>query len=500
MTLAVLLLEQPGPPSQQLNISQLTAPGGSVVSTVIRPQAAAPTPGQQLPALQLEVEPQVGTGSFDVQVVGGDLRLLLATVAANFGLNLLMDEEITATLSINLINVTLEEALQLILEPRGLEYRVEGDILRVQQPQLETRTFEFDYITTIRTLSRSTSASASAGGAGGFTGGGGTSFGGGGGGSNVSLSGQEANSLLDDVEADLGSLISPEGQIIYNRIAGLIFATDLRQNLDAIGNYLELIQNAVNRQVVIEARIVEVKLNDNFQAGIDWSAVLGNTGTITQSLGGAALSGFTFNVSRTNFDALLNILSTRGEVNVLTASSVATLNNQPAVIRVGTQDVFFTTTSQVDPQTGRIIQTTTTPATINEGVVLDVTPQISADGIITMNIHPTITERTGQATSPDGNTVPIVDVRETDTVLRVREGETVFIAGLISDRTIENETKIPLIGSIPIVGNLFKKTTQETRKTDMVILLSPTITTLQTAADYARERLEEQGRLRETLN
>ena len=99
MALAVLLLQQPGPPSQQLNISQLTAPGGSVVSTVIGPQAAGTTPGQQLPAVQLEVEPQVGTGAFDVQVVGGDLRLLLTTVAANFGLNLLMDQAITDTLS-----------------------------------------------------------------------------------------------------------------------------------------------------------------------------------------------------------------------------------------------------------------------------------------------------------------------------------------------------------------------------------------------------------------
>ena len=163
--------------------------------------------------------------------MGGDLRLLLTAVAANFGLNLLMDEAITGTLSITLLNVTLEEALQLILEPRGLEYRVEGDVLRVQEPQLETRTFEFDYITTIRTLSRSTSASASAGGAG--ASGAGSSFGGGGGGggSNVSVTGQEANSLLDDVQADLDLLKSPEGQIVYNRIAGLIFATDLRQNL-----------------------------------------------------------------------------------------------------------------------------------------------------------------------------------------------------------------------------------------------------------------------------
>ena len=212
MTVAVLLLEQPGPPSQQLNISQLTTAGGSVVSTVIPSQAEAATPGQQLPAVQLEVEPQVGTGSFDVQVVGGDLRLLLATVAANFGLNLLMDEGITDTLSINLINVTLEEALQLILEPRSLEYRVEGDLLRVEEQQMETRTFEFNYIRTQRTLSRSLSASAGAGG-GGFTGSGGAggiSQGSSSGGGSTSVSGSESTDLLTDLKAQLTSLLSDQ--------------------------------------------------------------------------------------------------------------------------------------------------------------------------------------------------------------------------------------------------------------------------------------------------
>ena len=195
--------------------------------------------------------------------------------------------------------------------------------------------------------------------------------------------------------------------MIYNTMAGLIFVTDFRPNLDAIGNVVEQIQNAVNRQVVIEARIVEVKLNDNFQAGIDWSAVLGNAGTLTQSFG-APQGGFTGGVSIGDFNALLQTLSTRGEVNVLSSPSVITLNNQPAVMRVGTQDIFFTTTSQIDPETGQIVQSTTTPSTINEGIVLDVTPSISADGIITMNIHPTVTERTGQATSPDGTSVPIL--------------------------------------------------------------------------------------------
>jgi type II secretory pathway component GspD/PulD (secretin) len=157
--------------------------------------------------------------------------------------------------------------------------------------------------------------------------------------------------------------------------------------------------------------------------------------------------------------------------------------------------VFFTTITQVDPRTGTIIQTATVPSTINEGVVLDVTPQISDDGIITMNIHPTITERTGVATSPQGNSVPIVDLRETDTVVRVAEGETVVIAGLISDRQLEETSKVPLLGDIPVVGPLFRKKRLESRKTDLVILLTPRILTIRSAVDYSRSRVEAQERM-----
>ena len=281
-------------------------------------------------------------------------------------------------------------------------------------------------------------------------------------------------------------------------MAGLIFATDFRRNLDTIASFLEMVENAVSRQVVIEAKIIEVKLNDDFQSGIDWTAILGNTLRMTQSLG-TLQGGFNLNVTNDDFTAVIQALSQHGTVNVLSSPTVSTLNNQAAVMRVGTQDVFFTTTTQVD-STGRIVQSSTAPATINVGVVLDVTPQISGDGIITMNIHPTITERTGQATSPDGLTVPIVDIRESDTVVRVAEGETVMLAGLISDRTLEQVSKVPILGDIPMLGNLFKRVTRENRKTDMVILLTPTIMTIRTAADYARQRIEQQERLKGGTN
>jgi type II secretory pathway component GspD/PulD (secretin) len=130
-----------------------------------------------------------------------------------------------------------------------------------------------------------------------------------------------------------------------------------------------------------------------------------------------------------------------------------------------------------------------TPQTITEGVVLSVTSQISADGMIHMSINPSVTERTGQATSRLGDTVPIISVRETDTLVRVREGETIVIAGLMQERASTDTAKIPLLGDIPVVGNLFKRTERRRAKTDLVILLTPTVLTLgEIAAAAAREQ------------
>jgi MSHA biogenesis protein MshL len=150
----------------------------------------------------------------------------------------------------------------------------------------------------------------------------------------------------------------------------------------------------------------------------------------------------------------------------------------------------------VDPRTGTIVQSAITPSAINEGVVLDVTPQISDDGIIIMNVHPTVTVRTGQATSPQGDTVPIVDVRETDAVVRVKDGGTVMIGGLISDQQTENSNKVPILGNLPLVGGLFQSKTKESHKTDLIILLTPKILDVQSAMDYTRSRIENQESLK----
>jgi type II secretory pathway component GspD/PulD (secretin) len=173
------------------------------------------------------------------------------------------------------------------------------------------------------------------------------------------------------------------------------------------------------------------------------------------------------------------------------------MNNEPAIMRVGTQDVFFVTTAQTDATTGQILQTVVTPQAITEGVVLSVTPQISGDGIIHMNISPTITQRTGTATSRLGDQVPIVSVRETDTLVRVHEGETIVISGLMSDSNSIDKTKVPVLGDVPMVGGLFRREERSKRKVELVVLLTPTILSpgeIAASAAVDQQRMYEQQR------
>ncbi len=485
----------------ELQVGQLENPGVTNPAISVLGGQVPVITNQQLPATQLEqrAQTQLGGAPFDMEFVGADLRLVLTSLAQAHGLNLVMPPDIIGTVSIDLKGVTLLQALDAILPPRGLEYTIQDNLLRVNKVQLESRTYKFDYITTQRSLSRSLSASSTAGGGGFGTGvstgaAGGAVGGGGGGGSSSSLSGQETTNLLTELEAAVNALKSPEGKVVFQRMAGIVFVTDYPRYLETIGLFLETVQSSVHRQVVIEAKVIEVKLNSDSQAGVNWTALLGNTLNVQQNLAGG--SGFQIGASYGDFNIVLTALKGQGAVNVLSSPTIATLNNQPAIMRVGTQDIFFTTTTQVDPRTGSIVQTAVTPSAINEGIVLDVTPQISDDGIITMNIHPTITERTGQATSPQGATVPIVDVRETDTVVRVRQGQTVFIGGLISDRQLEQISKVPVLGDLPLVGGLFRRTSKENRKTDLAILLTPRILDIQTAVDYTKERIEAQEKLK----
>jgi MSHA biogenesis protein MshL len=411
------------------------------------------------------------------------IRELLLLLVRDTNLSVVPDPDVEGTFTGELKNVTLRQALELMLHPHGMDFTFHDNVLRVTRVQVETRIFNINYVATRRTGTRGTGTVGAmagstgqgafgAGATGGFAAGGSSAgFGGGNfagnggvGGSQASVSGTDVGDVFEELQAGVQTLISDSGLSNMDRKAGLLQVTDFPDRLDKIALYLEVYENRVLRQVRIVAKIIEVELREDLSAGIDWPLVLRDAGTsvsLTQRLAPTrGSSAFTMGISIKDFKGFLNALASQGRVNLMASPWVNAMNNEPAVMRVGTQDVFFVTTSQVDATTGKTLQTVVTPQSVTEGLVLSVTPQITADGFIHMSIMPSITERTGTATSRLGDRVPIVSVREADTLVRVQEGETVIIAGLMQDRMTVEKTKVP------------KK-----RKTDLIILLTPTIMT-----------------------
>jgi MSHA biogenesis protein MshL len=429
-----------------------------------------------------------------------DLLLLLVR---DTNLSVVPDPDVQGTFRGELKDVTLRQALELIVQPSGLDSSVEGNLIRVFKRRLETRIFDLNFVVTRRSGARSLAASSGTGG-GAVTsvlaGGGTTTIAEGtsvgaplGSGSSAQVSGMDGGDLFADLAIGMQTLLSPDGKFNMDRKAALLQVTDYPDRLDKVGLYLDAVQTRASRQVQIQARVIEVELRDEFAAGIDWKAVIESAGesvAVMQTLAPSTSGGFTASLDIRDFSGLVKAFATQGRVNVVASPRVNAMNNEPAIMRIGTQNVFFVTTSQIDATTGRILQTTVTPQPITEGVVLSVTPQVGGDGMINMSISPSITERTGEATSRFGDTVPIMTVREADTLVRVHENETIVIAGLMQERVTRDQGKVPLLGDLPVVGGLFRRNTRSSRKTDLVILLTPTIMTPGRAAENAASEQE----------
>lgn len=482
------------------------------VSSVHHTGAAQPEkpPAESLPGLIVteieEKKEQERLYSFSLR--GANIREVLMAIAKQTSFNIVVDPDISGNVTLDLKDVTLRQALDTLTDLSGLTYSAKGNIIRVVKPFPETRIFSLQYVNLKRTGYSSTTAQIGTGGGGasggistggttgitGTTGSTGVSSGGSAGGTSgqTTVTTTTETDLWKDVEAGVKSLLSPEGKAVVDKQSGNILVTDHPKILDRVAVYLESIEGSVQRQVLIEARVLEVVLTGKYHFGLDWGAIAqagALKGASAASPGrifgqqliptNADTGRFQIGVVSTDFSALLDVLSTQGEINVLSNPKLATLNNQTAVIRSATDEVFFerrVIETFVDG-TPRVT-TDVIPRTVTVGVVLAVTPQISSDGSVVLHIRPTVTDRTGEATFQDGATVftaPVLDVREADVVVRAREGQVVVIGGLIQNKKNDAESKVPILGDLPAIGRLFRSTTQETRKTELVVLLSPTV-------------------------
>ena len=270
--------------------------------------------------------------------------------------------------------------------------------------------------------------------------------------------------------------------ISVNRQAGLIVVKDFPDVLLEVAEFIEAVEGSVQRQVFIQAKIIEVTLNDDYKLGIDWKqvspfSIVKTNGSLiaNTTITGAATANFSYDPSATVISLILDALSEQGEVSVLSSPKIATLNNQRAVIKVGTEDIFFI------PETTAATATSVAwveyiPSTITIGIVLDVVPQINPNGEIMMSINTSITEQSGERTYPDGiNIVPIVDVRESNNVVLAQHGQTIVIGGLMKTKKEVDDNSVPIFGSLPLVGRFFHWEQENTLKSELVIMLTPQI-------------------------
>jgi MSHA biogenesis protein MshL len=452
-----------------------------------------------------------------------------------FGLQYEIDPAVHGSVNATLRNTTLTDALRVIV-PQGVTYQISNGVLRVAPARIETKIFSLDYVALSRIGTASTVIQRRLGQ--GAIGSGSTgaasssdvgSFGAGGSGRTgadiisatsvadvweeirvatealifSSMPGTPGGSSLNAGLTNIGggarpySRSEPDGRrLIVNPIAGTITVSALPSQLAQVETFIRTFETSIQRQVLIEAKIVEVNLDRSFEFGIDWNVVTraGTSRLTTRSTAPGAQQStgnveFTLSGGSGQISVVLNALSSQGDVKVLSSPRVSALNNQRAVFDVTTGEIVFNLTRQpiVGPNGSVTFEQQVTPTQVNVGIVLDVLPQIGADNTVTMNIRPVVTSvaRTATFTSPDGTLfqAPVIDTRESDTMARLRAGETIIIGGLMQNRREKVTSGVPGLRSIPLLGRLFTHTKDVERKAELVIFLTPTIIAGQPPAD-----------------
>lgn len=540
-----------------------------------------------LPPLRMELPQAQGRpieGRFDLNVNNAPAREVFLSIVSGTRYSMLVHPEVSGSISVNLKDVSLSEALDAIREIYGYEYKIDGSRVYIEPAGLHTRVFQVNYLIGARqgrsdmrvtagssgiatgapTATAATTTAVAAGAVAPPSGLQGP----------PSLSPNSAGALggiasdatrmstvqLTDFWAEVAYAIrtivgTGEGRsIVVSPQSGVVVVRAMPQELRSVAALLKAMQVSVERQVMLEAKIIDVTLNKGYQTGINWAAFptsgiaagFSNTQTATnpsslsptgplsatsagaptagpptsstflanaaaQTLGGiSGTAGGVFGVAlqAKNFAALLQFLDSQGTVQVLSSPRVATLNNQKAVLKVGTDQPFVTSIIPGTPivVTNLVTGNSTTatsfsPAISNifAGISLDVTPQIDESGNIILHIHPLVTAVSGTPLSFNlGNgdqtiTVAKIDVSESDTMVRTSDGNIVVLGGLMKVQLDNSRNGIPGLDDVPVIGNAFRNSASGTTKRELVILIKPTI--IESDKEWERDILDARGRM-----
>jgi MSHA biogenesis protein MshL len=509
--------------AQQSTITIPPMPGvfpALVESAAIEEQVAVVTepPAEALAEIPEEVR-------FDIQVEDVSAGEFFRGLVTDTSFNMVVHPDVKGAVSLTLTDVTVPDVMAIMRDVYGYDSTLRGNVYQVYPDVLRTEIYHLNYLNVSRKGRSETQVSAGKvsdsnnnsnnsnnGNSNGYNG----SSESGNSGRSQQVVGTIVNTSADadlwsEVGLTLESLVSGDNgsQVFVTPQVGLVVVKAKPRTLRAVADYLNLVENTLTRQVVLEAKIVEVTLNEGFQAGIDWHTFgdasggtfdgqtllfpdgsIGTTPGSEHRVAGEFTSNnlevfnplggnFTLSTAFGDFDATINLLRTQGTVQVLSSPRIATVNNQKAVIKVGSDEFFVTDISSNTVTAGSAINTNDSPelTPFFSGIALDVTPQISSSGEVILHVHPTVSEVTEQRKEIGGELVPLAasTIRESDSIVKAQSGQIIVIGGLMQNSSRDNNAAVPWLSQIPGFGNLFKQKAQSGIKSELVILLKPMV-------------------------
>lgn len=501
-----------------------TSPANQAVLTQM-PDAVAAT--LATPALSGNSDSLFGPQKFDVNAQNVSVRAFFSGLVHDTPYSVAIHPAVQGEVSLTLKQVTMEQIMELVSELYGYDISRSDTVYRVRPAGMRTETFPINYLLMKR--NGATQTSITSGGVSQQNGNNNSnssnafddiagadsqgSFGGqmnSANGTNIST--RTETDFWQDLKTSLEGMIGEEdGRAVFvTPQAGLVTVRALPSEIQDIKHFLNISETNLQKQVILEARILEVVLNNDYQQGINWNEIVAKGSTrfslstsaatignaVTTKLGGITSLSFL----NEDFSGVLSLLSTQGNVQVLSSPRVTAINNQKAVIKVGDDEYFVTEVSSQN-----VVTPTATSVTPNveltpffSGIALDVTPQIDDKGSVLLHVHPSVIETQEQqkvlTINGERLVLPLAQstIRESDTIIRATSGEIVVIGGLMQTTRGDTESKTPLLGDIPVLGELFtNKRKQETKK-ELIILLKPTVVGAGTWA-------EQMERSRETM-
>lgn len=475
-------------------------------------QAQAPLPPP--PAVQAALLPPLGSGTglssgprFDVAAKDMPAREFFLSLMEGAGQNLVVHPEVEGSITFSLRRVTLDEVLAAVRDSYGYDFRRTSYGYQILPNKVITRSYDLNYLNLQRVGQSDTRVSSGQVTSSEDTGEGGSA--------SRSVSTLNASQVTTSSNVDFWNEVrqvvemivagDDNSSVMINPQASLLVVRAHSAAQENVARFLEQAQNNLQRQVILETKILEVQLSQGFQAGISWEQLGGDLST---SLAGASLSGPTgvggvFGAALTigDFTGLIELLETQGDVRVLSSPRISTLNNQKAVIKVGTDEFFVTdvsTTSGV-ASVGGVTEPTqdVTLTPFFSGISLDVTPQIDQSDSVTLHVRPTVSRVRDQnkvITLGQGNVLnlplALSTTRQSDSIVRARSGQVVVIGGLLQNNNENTDAEIPWAATLPIIGNLFKQQRKAFQQSELVILMRPQVVSDQVWLDELRRSAE----------